>query len=98
MSIALIPSRTDDAVAFLAERAQAQADAAADAEYDRRERIEKSVTFADLLEQLVELSEKDGAEFMACLAHGNKHDRYWLHCVLEQAKEEIVTRRLAQGE
>lgn len=97
-STAYLPSRTDDAVAFVTERIQARRDALADAQDERRDRIERSVTLSDLLEELEALESKREGLFMFCLARGNRDDRHWLYCELEAAKERIIARRLAQGD
>jgi hypothetical protein len=99
MSTTLIPSRTDDAVTFLTERAQASIDEAADAEYERREALERAVTFSDLLEELTTtVSAEDGAEFMECMADPHRHNLAQMYMTLDKAKERVIERRLAQGD
>lgn len=73
-------------------------DNAALAEHDRREQIERQVTFRDLMELLVELTATQKDEFMVALARGNKDDLHTLHTLLSEAKEIIVKRRLAGGD
>jgi hypothetical protein len=94
----ILPSRTDDAVAFLTERAQAAADALADAQWEREQIVERHVTFADLLEELTDLGELSRAIFMLSVARGNRDDLHLIHCALSEAKQRIVKRRMAQGE
>lgn len=72
-------------------------DKAALAEHDRREQIERQVTFDDLMELLVELTDPQREEFMNALARGNNQDVHTIYCLLDQAKEIIVKRRLAGG-
>lgn len=98
MQTTFIPSRTDDAVVFLIERAQAALDAAADVEYDRRERAEAAVTFDDLLEELAGIDCNEQIEFMECLACAGRQAVAQLFVTLNAAKERIIKRRLAQGE
>lgn len=73
-------------------------DNAAEATYERRERIEQGVNFGDLLEECCEFSPVQRQEFMKALARGNAQDLHLIHCLLDQAKEQIVKRRLAGGE
>ena len=97
MSTAL-SSVTDDAIAFLSERDQIALDEAADAQWEREQRIERAVTFDDLIEELAALDADKRAEFMECLARGDRHDAHWLHHLISEAKDAIVKRRLAQGD
>ena len=78
----ILPSRTDDAVAFLTERDQAAADALADSEWDREQIIEQHVTFDDLLEELTDLGELSRAIFMLSVARGSKDDLHLIQCAL----------------
>ena len=95
----LIPSRTDDAVAFLTERAQIEADECADGEYERYLRAERAVTFDDLLEELATtVSQEDGVEFMECLTDPHRSALAQIFVMLDKAKDRIIARRLAQGD
>jgi hypothetical protein len=66
--------------------------------YDRRERIEREVSFDDLLEECVEMTGPQREAFMQALARGSNADVHIIYCLLDQAKETIVKRRLAGGE
>jgi uncharacterized protein CbrC (UPF0167 family) len=66
--------------------------------YDRRERIEREVSFDDLLEECVEMTGPQKEAFMEALARGSNADVHTLFCLLDQVKENIVKRRLAGGE
>lgn len=83
---------------WLFEREQEAADDAAAAAWDRRRSIERAVSFADVLEQMVDFSDVQQAEFMKALERGNAQDLHLIHCLIEQSKESIVKRRLAGGE
>jgi hypothetical protein len=98
MATPLLSSHCDDVISFLTERAQAAADAQADAEYERRERIERFVTFDDLLEELVALEGEKKREFMTWVASADRASCSCILVELSHAKERIITRRLAQGE
>jgi hypothetical protein len=65
--------------------------------YDRRERIEREVSFDDLLEECVEMTGPQKETFMNALARGSNADVHTLFCLLDQVKESIVKRRLAGG-
>jgi hypothetical protein len=65
--------------------------------YDRRERIEREVSFDDLLEECVEMTGPQREAFMEALARGSNADVHTLFCLLDQVKEQIVKRRLAGG-
>jgi hypothetical protein len=65
--------------------------------YDRRERIEREVSFDDLLEECVEMTGPQREAFMEALARGSNADVHTLFCLLDQVKEIIVKRRLAGG-
>lgn len=65
--------------------------------YDRRERIEREVSFDDLLEECVEMTGPQKEAFMQALARGSNADVHTLFCLLDQVKEIIVKRRLAGG-
>jgi hypothetical protein len=98
LTLSFRPAETDDAVAFVNERAQAMADEAAEAEYERRERIERFVTFDDLLEELVSTEAGKQRDFMIALASGDRASCTHIYLELHAAKERIIERRLAQGE
>lgn len=66
--------------------------------YDRRERIEREVSFDDLIEECVEMTVPQKEAFMQALARGSNADVHTLFCLLDQVKEAIVKRRLAGGE
>jgi uncharacterized protein CbrC (UPF0167 family) len=65
--------------------------------YDRRERIEREVSFDDLIEECVEMTGPQKEAFMQALARGSNADVHTLFCLLDQVKENIVKRRLAGG-
>jgi len=91
-------SRTTKSVDWLFDAqkdAQDEADAAA---WDRREAIERDVSFGDLLEECCEFTPAQRQAFMEALARSNKSDLHTIFCLLDQAKESIVKRRLAGGE
>lgn len=93
----LIPSHTDDAVAFLTERALAMADEHADAEYERRERAAHRVTFDDVLEQLAALPDAKKAELMD--AYGRDSHFVWLlSTAFADSFEAAADLRVAQGD
>jgi len=75
--------------------AQDEADAAA---WDRREAIERDVSFGDLLEECCEFTPAQRQTFMEALARSNRSDLHTIFCLLDQAKEAVVKRRLAGGE
>jgi hypothetical protein len=91
-------SRTQAYGNWLFDRDLEAADNAAIAAHDRREQIERGVTFDDLMELLVELNGVQREEFMQALARGEKDDLHTIHTLLTDAKEVIVKRRLAGGE
>jgi hypothetical protein len=91
-------SRTQAYGNWLFDRDLEAADNAALAAHDRREQIERGVTFDDLMELLVELNGVQREEFMQALARGEKDDLHTIHTLLTDAKEVIVKRRLAGGE
>ena len=95
MQPTLIPSRIAAEVEYFTERAQAMADQRADAEYERRERIERFVSFDDLLEELTALDGDRKRVFMDSLA---AEESDFVVAVLHNAKERIIKRRLARGE
>jgi hypothetical protein len=65
--------------------------------YDRREAIERAVTFDELLEECVEMTGPQKEAFMGALARGGNADLHLMYCLLDQMKEQIVKRRLAGG-
>lgn len=90
-------SRTTKSVDWLFDRDLAAHDDAACAEYDRREAIECAVNFADLLEEAVDFTGPQQEAFMEALARGRAVDLHTLFCLLDQAKERIVMRRVNGG-
>lgn len=64
-----------------------------------QEALEAAVTRFDLLEEISEsfTSAQDEA-LMHAIARGENRDLHLIHCLLLQAKEAIVKRRLAGGE
>jgi hypothetical protein len=66
--------------------------------YDSRERIEREVSFDDLLEECVEMTGPQREAFMEALARGSNADVHTLFCLLDQIKDRIIKRRLAHGE
>lgn len=91
---ARIPSECEDAIAFLTERAQAEADARADAIDKQRERIESEVDFSDLLEELAgSFDVERRIAFMDSLA---KDECEVVIAMMQNAKSRIVERRLAK--
>jgi hypothetical protein len=91
-----LPSRTDDAVAFLTERAQAEADERAEAAWERQERIERSITFDDLLEAMTELSDAEKQEYMLCLARATRLDASQMFYYNELAKAKVIARKIQE--
>jgi uncharacterized protein CbrC (UPF0167 family) len=66
--------------------------------YDRRESIERAVTFDELLEECAtQFTGPQMEAFMGALARGGNADLHLMYCLLDQAKENIVKRRLAGG-
>ena len=88
-------SRTTKSVDWLFDRDQEAADDAAAAAWDRRRAIERRVTFFDVLEEMVEFTDPQRDEFMKALERGNAQDLHLIHCLITQAQEQIVKRRLA---
>jgi hypothetical protein len=73
-----------------------RADNAACVQYDRRKAIEKKITRAELLEEVTEtFTAAQDEVFMNSLA---RDDGYTLLALLDQTKQNIIKRRLAQGE
>ncbi len=83
---------------WLFDRDQEAADDAAAAAWDRRRSIEKAVDFSDVLEEMCEFTGPQRIEFMKALERGNAQDLHLIHCLIDQAKDSIVKRRLAGGE
>jgi hypothetical protein len=66
--------------------------------YDRREAIERAVTFDELLEECAtQFTGPQMEAFMGALARGGNADLHLMYCLLDQMKEQIVKRRLAGG-
>jgi hypothetical protein len=82
---------------WLFERELEAIDRATLSAYDRRERIEREVSFDDLLEECVEMTGPQKEAFMQALARGSNADVHTIYCLLDQVKEQIVKRRLAGG-
>lgn len=91
-------SRIAGEVEYFAERSQAESDERALAHWEKEQRIEREVTFSDLLEELCELDESKRDDFMALIACGSNTALHWIHVMLSDAKERIVKRRMAHGE
>lgn len=72
-------------------------DNAACVQYDRREEIEKAVTFADLLEEMVEFTAPRVEVFMQAFRRGLSDDKHVMYVLIDQAFERVVERRLAGG-
>lgn len=72
-------------------------DNASEAAYARREQIESSVDFMDVLEEMCEFTKPQQEEFMKALARASAQDLHLIHCLVDQAKENIIKRRLAGG-
>lgn len=75
MRDALIPSRTDDAASFIAERELSKRDEAADAAAESRESAAARVTFDDVLENLAALPPETKVEMMRLYDGGARGDR-----------------------
>lgn len=91
-------SRTTKSVDWLFDQQKHAQDEADMAAYDGRESIERAVDFSDLLEECCEFTPAQRDTFMTALARSNKSDLHTIFCLLDQAKEAIVARRLAGGE
>jgi hypothetical protein len=97
MQPTFIPRRLAAEVEFFAERAQAAADAAADIAWDREQRIERAVTFDDVLEELsVGASNMDKYTFIRALARSTRADAAELFSIVYAAKQRVIARRLAE--
>ena len=83
---------------YFAERSQAESDERELAHWENAQRIEREVTFSDLLEELCELDESKRADFMALIACGSNTALHWIHVELSEAKDRIIKRRMAHGE
>jgi hypothetical protein len=97
-TIPLVINKTMKYGEWIFDRDQEAADDAAAAAWDRRRSIERAVSFADVLEQMVDFSDVQQAEFMKALERGNSQDLHLIHCLIDQSREAIVKRRLAGGE
>lgn len=99
MSLALFnASVTDDAVTFLTEREQAVRDTQDEAHWERAERIERSVSFDDVLEAMTEMSDDAKKQFMQCLARMTRLDATEMALFVANAKAHVIARRLKAGE
>jgi hypothetical protein len=97
-AIPLVINQTMKYGDWMFDRELEAADNAACVQYDRREEIEKAVDFSDLLEECCEMTGAQREVFMNALARGRDTDVHTIYCLLDQAKEAIVKRRLAGGE
>jgi hypothetical protein len=97
-AIPLVINKTMKYGDWMFERELEAIDRATLSAYDRRERIEREVSFDDLLEECVEMTGPQKEAFMQALARGSNADVHTLFCLLDQVKEAIVKRRLAGGE
>jgi uncharacterized protein CbrC (UPF0167 family) len=96
-AIPLVINKTMKYGDWMFERELEAIDRATLSAYDRRERIEREVSFDDLLEECVEMTGPQKEAFMDALARGSNADVHTLFCLLDQVKEIIVKRRLAGG-
>jgi uncharacterized protein CbrC (UPF0167 family) len=96
-AIPLVINKTMKYADWLFDRELEAIDRATLIAYDRRERIEREVSFDDLLEECVEMTGPQKEAFMEALARGSNADVHTLFCLLDQVKEAIVKRRLAGG-
>jgi hypothetical protein len=80
---------------WLWDRELEKRDNAACAAEDRRNAIADAVDFSDLLEECCEFTGPQREVFMLALARDDSHT---LLALLDQAKQIIVKRRLAQGD
>lgn len=97
MRDAMIPSRTDDAASFIADRALSKLDEADDAAAERREAAAARVTFDDVLEELVYLHDAAKAELMLAVESGDSASCAFVCVELNRAKDRIVSRLLSEG-
>ncbi|CAG4900573.1 hypothetical protein [Paraburkholderia saeva] len=90
-------SRTSKSVDWLFDRELEAADNASEAEYDRRERIVGSIRTAEVLDEMAEsMTVAQEEAFMEALNRGGNKDVHTLYCLIDQFKEAIVKRRLAE--
>jgi hypothetical protein len=90
--------RTESAVDAYTDRLQEMLDNAALAAYDRRAQLEAAVTRFDLLEEISEsFTPAQDEALMHAIARGENRDLHLIHCLMLQARESIVKRRLAGG-
>jgi hypothetical protein len=90
--------RVTQSVDYYSDRLQEALDNAALAAYDRRAEIEAAVTRFDLLDEISEsFTPAQDEALMHAIARGENRDLHLIHCLLLQAKESIVKRRLAGG-
>lgn len=90
-------SRTTKSVDWLFDRELESADNAACAEQDRRADIERKVSFADVLEEMVEFTQPQQEEFMRALHRARDMDKHTMYLLVDQAMERLVERRLADA-
>jgi hypothetical protein len=95
-AIPLVINRTMKYADWLFDVELERQDNAACVQYDRREAIEKKITRAELFEEAAEtFTAVQDEVFMNALA---RDDAYTLLALLDQTKQNIIKRRLAQGE
>lgn len=93
----MTPNRIAAEVEYFTDRLQAQIDARADVEYERRERAANRVTFDDVLEQLAGLPDAKKAELMD--AYGRDSHFVWLlSTAFADSFEAAADLRVAQGD
>jgi hypothetical protein len=93
-AIPLVINKTMKYGDWMFDRDLERVDAMSIIQRQRRKVIEKSITFQDLLEETVEFTEPQQELFMGALA---SDDAATLLALLDQAKQNIVKRLLAQG-
>lgn len=91
-------SRTTKSVDWLFDRELEAADNLALEAYDRRTKIEESITYADLLEEMADFTEPRAEVFMQAYRKGMSDDKHVMFVLIDQAFERVVERRLAGGE
>lgn len=97
-TIPLVINRTMKCGDWLFDRDLEARDNAALIAYDRREAIERAVTFDELIEECAtQFTGPQMEAFMGALARGGNSDLHLMYCLLDQMKENIVKRRLAGG-
>jgi hypothetical protein len=93
-AIPLVINRTMKTGDWLFDTQLEAADNAACVQYDRREAIEKGVTFADLLEEMADFTEPRAEVFMQAYRRGLADDKHVLFVLIDQAFERIVEQKL----